>query len=954
MKNFPPPISTLISSCRLTKLLAAILFVTTGAGLASAQTTGFKQSGSGPFDYNAADNWVDGKINGFWDFSLTLKSAQTITFSSNATLSTGLVFDSSGSTNVTFRAIGGPFTLTLGGDLTVRRSGDNVVSFGSATAGENLLVDLGGAVRKVTVPGIGNGGNSGNTIAFLNPVSNGGITASGGGTGGGKVLLNGNSNSLSSLEIQGAEVSFGGDPSGNSESIVSGELVADAGPATISLTGRTAGHALLQANAFRRNPGATILFRGTDLGLNPLTSASANSSNIAFIKAPALAGGPGITGILTGAFGDTAAKGTGFGETGGLVTYDAINGVRLLGAGEYSESITTGGKQPENVRFSNSSGTPITSTLSSPITNINSLSISVKGTGGNQGVTISSEGNAVLKIISGVIYADQNVTGESGPKTSDAMVISVPALDLNGQEGIILANTRMNPGGTVQSNGGLEITSAITNAKGLTIADGLAGYTGGFVVFSGTSANTYSGTTTVNGAILRLNKRISASSGNKDGTFHSGENPNPEDTGEDALNVAAIPGDLVLNLGAIYDSGNQIANNANLIIHSGTFFLNGSNNSGSASNETIKSLTMTGGGVSSGSGNGNTFNVNGNLDLSGGSISLPPSAKLNVGGASSFSGGTLSLGSSSNEDYNARICLRGNVTITNTPSGAYAPITLASGFTTLMTGGQLELSGNLTFIGNESNPDTVTISGKPGEGSPGVFALDGSHSFNIGEGAAVVDLAISIPLIDGASEGGLTKTGAGTLELQGANTYTGRTVVTAGNFVFNGSGVSPINVSGGVLTGSGTISRSVDIGNGGTMSPGCPLGTMGTGDLNLAGAKAKLCFDISGSGPNEYDQIHVTGSVKFVGGGQIELLLPAFVPKESDVFFVILNDGADPIKGILTGLPQGATFRSGDHTWQVSYTGDAGSNSFIKAGGNDLALRVVPEPAKTAPQTPAK
>ena len=47
---------------------------------------------------------------------------------------------------------------------------------------------------------------------------------------------------------------------------------------------------------------------------------------------------------------------------------------------------------------------------------------------------------------------------------------------------------------------------------------------------------------------------------------------------------------------------------------------------------------------------------------------------------------------------------------------------------------------------------------------------------NVGNGAAAIDLSINVPI----TNGGLTKLGAGTLALNGANTYTGDTRIQAG------------------------------------------------------------------------------------------------------------------------------------------------------------------------------
>jgi autotransporter-associated beta strand protein len=71
----------------------------------------------------------------------------------------------------------------------------------------------------------------------------------------------------------------------------------------------------------------------------------------------------------------------------------------------------------------------------------------------------------------------------------------------------------------------------------------------------------------------------------------------------------------------------------------------------------------------------------------------------------------------------------------------------------------------------------AAINNGAGSGSSGRIDLGGaSRAFNVDNGAAVVDLAVNVPIVNG----GLTKRGAGTLALNGANTYAGDTIVEAG------------------------------------------------------------------------------------------------------------------------------------------------------------------------------
>ncbi|WP_248004955.1 S8 family peptidase, partial [Serratia surfactantfaciens] len=83
---------------------------------------------------------------------------------------------------------------------------------------------------------------------------------------------------------------------------------------------------------------------------------------------------------------------------------------------------------------------------------------------------------------------------------------------------------------------------------------------------------------------------------------------------------------------------------------------------------------------------------------------------------------------------------------------------------------------------------------------------------------------------DISGHGGLTKEGAGTLELTGANTYAGPTLVNQGRLAVNGSVTSDVSVqNGGIVGGSGTVG-SLTARSGGTVAPGNSIGT-----LNVAG-----------------------------------------------------------------------------------------------------------------------
>ena len=89
-------------------------------------TTGWIQTGAGPYDYNDTENWANGVINGVFSSNLTLTAAQTITYSDDTTLSGDLVIKYNGKFPLTFESSKKdandavvPITLTLGGDIVM-------------------------------------------------------------------------------------------------------------------------------------------------------------------------------------------------------------------------------------------------------------------------------------------------------------------------------------------------------------------------------------------------------------------------------------------------------------------------------------------------------------------------------------------------------------------------------------------------------------------------------------------------------------------------------------------------------------------------------------------------------------------------------------------------------------------------------------------------------------------
>ena len=96
------------------------------------------------------------------------------------------------------------------------------------------------------------------------------------------------------------------------------------------------------------------------------------------------------------------------------------------------------------------------------------------------------------------------------------------------------------------------------------------------------------------------------------------------------------------------------------------------------------------------------------------------------------------------------------------------------------------MGGNVTFA-----PSTLGGTGTAVIQSTGSLAQAGTvdlgaatRTFTINDGAPAVDVSILAAII---GSGGLTKAGAGTLQLSGADTYTGGTTVTDGMLTLSGA-----------------------------------------------------------------------------------------------------------------------------------------------------------------------
>jgi len=324
-----------------------------------------------------------------------------------------------------------------------------------------------------------------------------------------------------------------------------------------------------------------------------------------------------------------------------------------------------------------------------------------------------------------------------------------PLIGLSGVGGVVSRTFTIAGGGA-----NLDVDVAVTNGAASTASLIKSGP--GTLTFAGADANTYSGTTTINGGTLRLNK---------------------------TAGVNAIVGNIVIGAGGTLQlsTNHQIADTAGITLDGGTL-------TGWSTDETIAFFTQNSGGLSAG-GNTGHVTVDGALTLAGGNTltinsnpgSLNP-ASWSVGSAV-LSGADILIGGN-NGVGNPRTSLTigaGGLTMLG------RTITLNAG----TAGTILNLNGDFTGSGfNNITGALVDVV------APRLELGTATRGFRVLSGTTTIGLEIS-------GTGGLTKSGAGLLQLTAANTYTGLTTVSGGTLSVAAAAGTLTNTSGIVVEGSG-------------------------------------------------------------------------------------------------------------------------------------------------------
>lgn len=216
--------------------------------------------------------------------------------------------------------------------------------------------------------------------------------------------------------------------------------------------------------------------------------------------------------------------------------------------------------------------------------------------------------------------------------------------------------------------------------------------------------------------------------------------------------------------------------------------------------------------------------------------------------------------------------------------------------------------------------DGATLQYTGGTGVVAASTTANSHTFSLIGGQATMEVTAPTStlgisgVISGA--GGLTKTGPGILQLSGANTYTGPTIISAGTLLGSGAGFladsSPVTINAGaVLDINGTAANQTEIIGSLSGSGSIQNSNTNTKTLAVGGDNTSTTFsgNFTGTGGNGFTKqgsgtLTLTGTMAWTGtksinGGVLRLGAANVFPTGGTV---TLGNGAGPSMLDLAGF----------------------------------------------------
>jgi fibronectin-binding autotransporter adhesin len=374
---------------------------------------------------------------------------------------------------------------------------------------------------------------------------------------------------------------------------------------------------------------------------------------------------------------------------------------------------------------------------------------------------------------------DNTYTGNITLATSSSIFVQADSLTVSGAGDIAGAAGRTL---TKSGAGELILQSANTYAGATIVSQGILNIQNAAALGTGTNAAA-NGTTVSAGAQLQLqnvnvaNERLTL---NGAGPFGTGALHN-------------VAGDNTWGGSVVLATASTV----NVVDAADTLtFSNVVSGSGRLTKTGLGTLAYTG--AASNTNTGGTTVADGILELNKANAAVAIVSALTIGD-------NVGLGSTAVVQYNAAagtnqiantvavtVNLDGELNLNNV-NDTIGPLNLGGGVVNTGTG-ILTLNGNVTGTGAA---DTSVVNGLLSLGAA-------TRTFTIANGAADPDVLINA-IISGVGAAGITKAGAGTLQLDGANTYAGVTTVSAGTLLATDNAALGLNPAGTTVATGGTL-----------------------------------------------------------------------------------------------------------------------------------------------------
>jgi len=290
-------------------------------------------------------------------------------------------------------------------------------------------------------------------------------------------------------------------------------------------------------------------------------------------------------------------------------------------------------------------------------------------------------------------------------------------------------------------------------------------------------------------------------------------------------------------------------------------------------------LVISGTGVTNNSGSTQHFITTVGANGEFGLIVFSDSATAGTSTMFTNNGGTVSGGTGGSTVFHGSSTAASAILVANGGSNGGAGGQIF--FNENSTGGtsRVELFGNGSLDISAHAAPGVTIGSIEGDGD----AFLGANNLTIGGN----NLGTTFSGVIQGAAGSLTKIGTGTLDLTGANTYTGNTNVNRGALQVDGSITSNTFVTHrGTLAGTGTVDGNVVNNDFGTVRPGGVLGAPGVLTVvhNYTQTQyATLIIQIAGASPDQFSVLNVLGNANLTGFLD-PMLLNGFVPTIGQTF----------------------------------------------------------------------